>query len=434
MGHAETVIGFLGALAGLAAGWWIQSDHGTLHRHRSTGRETRNLLALTVGIFAVGPILTAVARSPTGPLALLRDVVLNPLPTLGQLEQNCGATVDGTAWRSGGTGFAGPLGLALAVVPVLLLLICADGMRRGRRLAWRITIGVQLAVTALSAVYLALFARIPHYPRGRTRPRWVRDSSTSCPLVAVPLLLAVLLWANRRQFRVETVAGGRRKLAVVVAGAWAALAGGYTVAWLARRRNGARRRPVWACWPNCPGSTCRCPSPASTTGSSQDRQRSRPSCLPIPGPSSGLWRWPASGRCSWGGTTVPMPALRTGTWPAAWCDEGGDSLSWMALWEPNRYWFTPGLDAGVAYQQHGSVALTLAGPFGDAALAGGTAAGFMRYCGEQALVPGFYSCNDGLWPLLSAGGSAGWRWRRRPGCRSGSLNSRARNGRTSGRR
>ncbi|MGZ4662830.1 MAG: rhomboid family intramembrane serine protease, partial [Arthrobacter sp.] len=131
VGHAETVVGLMGALAGLGAGWWIQSEKGTFHRHRSTGRERRNLLALTVGIFAVGPILTAAVRSPTGPLALLRDVVLNPLPTLNQLEENCGGTVDATCLEVGRAGFAGPLGFALAVVPVVLLLICADGMRRG---------------------------------------------------------------------------------------------------------------------------------------------------------------------------------------------------------------------------------------------------------------------------------------------------------------
>lgn len=97
-----------------------------------------------MAIFAVGPILTAAVRTPTGPLALLRDVVLNPLPTLNQLEQNCGGTVDVNCLEAGRAGFAGPLGLALAVVPVVLLLICADGMRHGRRLALRIAILVQL--------------------------------------------------------------------------------------------------------------------------------------------------------------------------------------------------------------------------------------------------------------------------------------------------
>jgi len=84
--------------------------------------------------------------------------------------------------------------------------------------------------------------------------------------------------------------------------------------------------------------------------------------------------------------------------------QGGDSLSWMALWEPNKYWFTPDRRGGVAYQQHGNVALTLAGPFGPAAFREETAAGFMRYCAEHALIPCFYSCTAGLWPMLRARG------------------------------
>ena len=54
--------------------------------------------------------------------------------------------------------------------------------------------------------------------------------------------------------------------------------------------------------------------------------------------------------------------------------QGGDSLSWMALWEPNKYWFAPDGRGGVAYQLHGNVALTLAGPFGPAAFREDTAA------------------------------------------------------------
>ena len=76
----------------------------------------------------------------------------------------------------------------------------------------------------------------------------------------------------------------------------------------------------------------------------------------------------------------------------------------MALWEPNKYWFTPDRRGGVAYQQHGNVALTLAGPFGSAARHEETAAGFMRYCAEHALIPCFYSCTAELWPMLRARG------------------------------
>lgn len=403
VGHPETVVGFLGALAGLASGWWIQSDQGTLHRHRSTGRETRNLLALIVGIFAVGPILTAAVRSPTGPLALLRDVVLNPLPTLSQLEQNCGGTVDVSCLEIGRTGFAGPLGLALAVVPVLLLLICADGLRRGRRLAWRITIGVQLAVTALSAVYLTLFARIPHYP---SRPRTAVMGSGFVhvlPLVAVPLLLIVLLWVNRRQFRVETSVRGRRRLTLVLTGTWLALAGTYTFAWLGAggidRDGGLTGLAAELARQYLP-----VPIPSLYTRVFQDRQ------------SVEAFLFAYSGIAFWAVALVGVWVVLLGRHLGAGAGieerdvarrlvrRGGDSLSWMALWEPNKYWFTPARDAGVAYQQHGSVALTLGGPFGDPARRDEAAAGFLSYCAEHALVPCFYSCTDGLWPLLRSRG------------------------------
>ena len=76
--------------------------------------------------------------------------------------------------------------------------------------------------------------------------------------------------------------------------------------------------------------------------------------------------------------------------------QGGDSLSWMALWEPNKYWFAPEGRGGVAYQQHGNVALTLAGPFGPAAFHEETAAGFIRYCANtpssRASTPAQTSC------------------------------------------
>ncbi|MGY4540328.1 phosphatidylglycerol lysyltransferase [Arthrobacter sp. UYNi723] len=399
VGHAETVIGLVGAAVGLAASWWNQGDHGQLHPPRSSGRETRNLLALTVAVFAVGPILTAVARTPTGPLALLRDVVLNPMPTLGQLEANCGATVEASCLEVGRTGFAGPFGLALAVVPVVLLLICADGMRRGRRMALRITLALQLAVTAMAAVYLALFALIPHYS---ARPHTAAMGSGFAhilPLVIVPLLLAVLLWANRRQFRVETIPAARRRLLAVVGGVWLLLAASYALAWFAA---GGMTRD------------------GGLLGLLAELSRQY---LPVPLPN--LYHRVFAERYGleslifgYSGPVFWLVAL-AGVWSVLLgrhhgsdsghddraaarklLHEGGDSLSWMALWEPNRYWFSPDARGAVAYQLHGSVALTLAGPFGAADSRQRTAEGFLSYCGNRALIPAFYSCDDTLWPLL----------------------------------
>lgn len=399
VGHPETVIGLLGALLGLTAGWWIQGEHGSLHRHRSTGRETRNLLALMVAIFAVGPILTAVARTPTGPLALLRDVVLNPLPTLSQLEFNCGATVEASCLEAGRPGFAGPLGLALAVVPVVLLLICADGMRRGRRMALRITLAIQVAVTAMAAVYLALFALIPHYP---SRPHTAAMGSGFAhilPLVTVPLLLTAVLWANRRQFRVETAPAARRALLGVLGGLWLLLAGAYSVAWLGAGGIARDGGPLGLV-AELARQYLPVPIPNLYRRVFADRDGAESFIFAYSGPVfwvialAGVWLVLLGRHHGSDAGTADRAKVRR------LLHEGGDSLSWMALWEPNTYWFSPDGRGAVAYQRHGSVALTLAGPFGAPAAQAGTAEGFLTHCTRNALIPAFYSCDGTLWPLL----------------------------------
>ncbi|WP_091323734.1 bifunctional lysylphosphatidylglycerol flippase/synthetase MprF [Arthrobacter sp. cf158] len=403
VGHAETVVGFLGALIGLAAGWWMQSSKGHLHLHRSTGREVRNLLSLTMAIFAVGPIVTAAAKSPSGPLALLRDVILNPLPTLTQLESNCGGTIDVTCLEVGRQGYTGPFGLALAVVPVVLLLICADGMRRGRRLALGIAIGVQLVVVGLSTIYLGLFAGMPR-PQGRPHVGMLNSAVVHLiPLVVVPLVLAVLLFVYRGHFRVVSSDRLRRRVFWLVGLTGLTLGLIYTAVWLA---SGGMDRD------------------GGLLGLAAELARQY---LPVPLP--GVYRKVFADRdvlevflFSYSGTVFWLVAL-VGVWillirghhsggldhqsrerARTLVKSGGDSLSWMALWEPNKYWFNTEGTGGVAYQQHGHVALTLAGPFGAAEHRGHTASGFLDYCTRHALTPCLYSCTDELWPMLQPRG------------------------------
>lgn len=402
VGHAETVIGLLGAVLGLLAGWWIQGDEGRLHRHRSTGRETRNLLALMVAVFAVGPILTGIARAPRGPLALLRDVVLNPLPTLNQLAVHCGDTVDGSCLEAGRTGLAGPIGLALAIVPVVLLLICADGMRRGRRLALTIAMAIQVAVSALAAIYLALFALVPQ-PHGPSTPPLGSAFAHVLPLVVVPSLLALVLWLNRRHFRVQTTPAARRTLGAVLAGTWLVLAGAYSVAWL------------WAGGPNRNGGL---------SGLFVELARQY---VPVPIPQR--YQQIFVGRDSieatlfaYSGPLFWIIALATVWWALLGghhshdsgrqdrlqardlLHRGGGPLSWMALWEPNSYWFSADGRGAVAYQRHGSVALTLGCAFGPLENRSAVTEGFLGHCGTHALVPALYSCDDTLWPMLQERG------------------------------
>jgi lysylphosphatidylglycerol synthetase-like protein (DUF2156 family) len=275
-------------------------------------------------------------------------------------------------------------------------------MRRGRRLALGIAIGVQLVVVALSTVYLGLFASMP-LPPGRQAATLNPAVAHLIPLVLVPLILAALLFAYRGHFRVESSARLRRRVFWLVGLTGGTLALAYTAVWLA---SGGMTRD------------------GGLLGLGAELARQY---LPVPLPS--VYRKVFAERdavevflFSYSGTFFWLVAL-VGVWlllirghHAAGLDHlgrdrarelvkaGGDSLSWMALWEPNKYWFTPGGTGGLAYQQHGHVALTLAGPVGPAEHHAETARGFLEYCSQHALIPCLYSCTDELWPMLQARG------------------------------
>ena len=79
--------------------------------------------------------------------------------------------------------------------------------------------------------------------------------------------------------------------------------------------------------------------------------------------------------------------------------QGGGSLSWMALWPNNRYWFNDAETAGIAYQIHYNVALTVGGPFGypRTSIAPLAVTGVLR---RTVARPCWYSVTDEHWPLL----------------------------------
>ncbi len=405
VGHAETVLILAGALAGVAVGRWAATDTTDVRFHRSTAREVRNMLSIVVAVFAVGPVFAAVAKSPSGPLSIVRDIVLNPVPTVNELQNSCGSAVDATclqlAQTSGGLG--GTLTLGLAVVPALLLLVCAEGLRRGHRLAVWIVIGMQTLIAALSFIYLSLLARIPRYLPHAPTTMLGSGVAHFLPVALTPLLIAVVLFLYRRRFSVFTSRQVWRRLLLLIVLTGLILTGGYSAAWIGggglERPGGLR--PLLA----------------------ELARQYLP--LPVPGQLAEVFahRDPLEsllfhlcGPLFW--TVVLLAVLsaflvqgRRGQREEGAVDRarrlvriGGDSLSWMALWRNNEYWFTPDGKAGIAYQEHGTVALTVAGPFGEPAVQRRAVEGFLDYCAERALTPCFYSVTGDLWPQLRVEG------------------------------
>ncbi|MFC9352349.1 bifunctional lysylphosphatidylglycerol flippase/synthetase MprF [Arthrobacter sp. NPDC057013] len=406
VGHPQSLDAFLGLLCGLALGQFMhrhmtRASRLSAHFTRSSSRETRALLSMAVAVFAAGPAMAALAQAPSGPLAVLRDLIVNPVPTIGQLQANCRAAIDlSCAQVIHSPGLNGPGGVALSLVPFLMLLVCAEGLRRGSRLALWLTIGVHLVIAVLSALHLQLFSLFGTYMRTGGRVLSVDSAIVEVlPVVLVPFFIAALLFASRRHFIVDPDPVLRHRTLVLLPSLFAVFVLGYVIAWFAED-NYHRRAGLLALVTTLPRMFL--PYPFSF--------RYSVSVYPHGFFSTLLF--------SFGGAAFWLVAmfsvlglfLSRGLRDARQDSDralakdlvrvGGGSLSWMALWPNNRYWFNDAGTAGIAYQVHFNVAVTVGGPFGDPADAYAAAEEFTRFCAAQSLAPCWYSVADDQWGHL----------------------------------
>jgi lysylphosphatidylglycerol synthetase-like protein (DUF2156 family) len=393
VGHAPALNTFLGVLAGFALGSIMHPAPVSAPRFRS--RETRALLSMMVAVFAAGPAVAAVAQAPAGPLTPLGDMIVNPLPTTGQLRASCHAAVGmncGEVMHS--AGLRGPGGLLLSLTPLLMLLVCAEGLRIGNRLALWVTVGVHLVIGVLSAFHLQMFSLFGTHMRtdGRTVPV-AAGTIEVLPVVLVPFVIVAALLANRRHFIVDPDPVLRRRTAVLLPSLLAIFVLAYVIAWFAEE-NYRRKAGLLALPATVPRMFL--PYPFSFRYSVSVHPHGHFSTL--------IFSY--GGAVFWLTCVVSMLLLfhsrtlritRESDLAAAreLVRYGGTTLSWMALWPNNSYWFNNSRTAGVAYRVHSNVALTLGGPFGHPGDAAGAAVEFTRFCASQSLTPCWYSVTDG---------------------------------------
>lgn len=401
IGHPQNLSSLLGVVCGLGIGAAMSGRPSGGHFVQSTSREVRALLSMVVAVFAAGPVLASLARAPSGPLAVLRNLVVNPIPTINDLQANCSAAVDLSCPQViHSAGLRGPGGEALSLVPLVLLLVCAEGLRRGNRVALWVAMSVQLVIGVLSAIYLQLFAQFGTSLRSGSRILSV-DSGIAevLPVVLVPLLIAASLFVARRHFNVDAdPVLGRRSL-FLLASVFAVFVTGYVVAWFAED-NYYHRAGLFALLATLPKMFL--PYPFSF--------RYSVSVYP-----HGVWSpliFSYGGAVFWLICLISILAMFVSrhlrelradsgiSLARRLVQQGGGSLSWMALWPNNRYWFNEAETVGIAYQIHYNVALTVSGPFGDSGHFEKAIEAFTAFCAEQSLSPCWYSVTDEHWSLL----------------------------------
>jgi lysylphosphatidylglycerol synthetase-like protein (DUF2156 family) len=307
--------------------------------------ERRVLVALVVAASALGPLIAAWAQSRVGPLSVLRFVFAAPPPNAGTVRQICAAALDPRDLRECAELQArlrfsevGPA--LLSVMPVVLLLIAAEGLRRGRRAAWGLAVGLNLGLAALALVLMTTHAQqrivlgAVVLDAGVHARAWI---SILLPLVQ-PLLVVVLLVTTRTGFDVRAPRGTYRALLRAVVAALVLAAAAYVSLGLMLRDD---FDPVPGVVDLLGALPSRLVPPGYLVGVA-------PGFLPVGWAATMLYEW--IGPAVW--LVLAVAALRTFLRSRPGSAESdlvrvrallgagaGGSLQYMATWPGHAYWF-----------------------------------------------------------------------------------------------
>ncbi|WP_344324646.1 bifunctional lysylphosphatidylglycerol flippase/synthetase MprF, partial [Kitasatospora putterlickiae] len=394
VGHLQSVQRFAGVLAGLVAGALLTRRRPHLRSHRSSHTETRVLVALCLVAAALGPMIASLYDNATGPFNTFSEIYLSHRLTPEEVADFCATSArDCARAHAVERIFDTPARLMAALIPALLLVL-AEGLRRGLRLAWRITVGTEL---------LWIFMLLWLFKETGTRTGGVVQYFVEALLL--PLVTGGLLLATRKRFPLRLPRAVFGRPAAVVGGALLLACAAYTglgVLVAGQFEPGATFRGLVA------GLPAQFLPPAYN-----DLLPDYPIAV---GPFARVLET-YCGLAFWVVALVTLlvvfrrPVVHVDAEAAERArtlltEHGGGTLSFLTTWDGNHYWFDEEGRAAVAYRVLNTVALTTGDPFGDPRARARAVAGFARYCDARGWTPCFYSVTP---ETRAAAGQLGWR-------------------------
>ncbi|WP_146359627.1 bifunctional lysylphosphatidylglycerol flippase/synthetase MprF [Arthrobacter yangruifuii] len=382
-----TVLG--AAAAGALAGPYLAGRRPSLPRRLVTSRhEARVLVALIVLASAAGPVISALSSHAVGPLSVLRYLVTDvEVRTPAELAQLCAEESHARCVAAGIQLRAGPAAFFLATLPLVLLAVFSEGLRRGRRFAWLAALVLQGAMTVLAAIRVVRLLSGDDPPA--LTPGTGRYIAFLLPM-AVPLAVLLLLAFTRRFFPVSAPAGTYRRLAGAVTLAAVVLAAVYLGAGLLNRNGFSPAATPGLLAADLPGRFLPVLEVSYTAPGLVPENL--PAVLLYEGVGVVFWIFV----CVLLLRSFLVPPYGPGTADADRAamllrTQGGSTMAWMTLWQGNNYWFSPSGNSYVAYRMDLGVALTVGEPVGPREELGRTVEGFAAFCTANGMTTCFYS-------------------------------------------
>lgn len=404
-GQPSDLFRVMAAIAGLLLGFLLKRVRPGMRWSRSSHHEARSLLAAALMITAVGPfvsIFTPVRYGPLHPLGLLFRTTLPRLTTvthqcIGHLSSyECVHDLALARLNS-----VGPV--LLAPLPLIVLMVAALGILRGRRSAAWVAIAVNLLLAMLAAFY---YGFLPVFGSDEV----IADNASGVESIArlsvsvfLPLGIAVLVAANLRHLTVRMPPLLATRVVVTVVGAFLALSAVYVSTGLLLRE---QFHPV----ATFGRLVMDLPERFIPIGFLRLEQLT---FVPI-GPGMRIvYQW--IGPIFWIivlAAVIPLvfsernqSSFEDRDRVLAILATGSGTLGQMTTWNGNSYWFDPSGRVAIAYRVYSGVAITTSDPIGPPKDFEGAVRGFSTFCDDNGWVPVFYSVHESLRPLFE---SMGW--------------------------
>lgn len=398
---SDSVFRFIAGLVGLVGGIVLSGRTARGSWHRSSYREVRTLVAAIVAATGLGPIIVLVSGSLAAPLGL---VVAGFAPSSdADLSATCIDDMTADCLRQADaliTGGPGPF--LVSMVPLILTLLAAWGLRTGRRAAWMLGLGANIAVAILTGVSLGITEILDPQALDIVG---IEFTILSMLALAVPLAVVALLVITRRRFSVRAPRTAAIRYGLTVVGGFIVLAAAYVVTGLVDGDDYLEGPPTLAALlrdvlrPFLPSGFL----PAVTVDA-----------IPVDGAALFVYQW--IGVAFWALFIVATIQLYRATHlERDSVDEerfrdllkagGGGTLGFMGTWPGNSYWFTEDGTGAVAYRVINRIALTTSDPVCAPGEERAIVAGFVEYCEKQGWSACFYSFHERFLPIFE---SFGW--------------------------
>lgn len=380
------------AVVGLVLGQVLVHRRPTLTWPRSSHHEARSLASAVVAVTAVGPVVALLGPHGYGVLRPLGFLFRDPLPSRAALAERCGVLRPAVrcARQLALARLNSPGAVVLSPLPLLVLLVAAVAMWRGRRIAALAAIAVEGVLAVLAGIYYGLLPTLVDADQ-LVAPGTRGPTLQGVLAMLVPLGAAITVAVTLRHFDVAPSRRALTGLLVASGGTFVVLSALYV------GLGSTVLRAQFSPRPSLTDLLVELPERFVPVGFLRER---RPDFVPVGPEAHLLWGW--IGPITWAVVLIGLLVAAAGSADAARSGElerlrgllrigSTGSLGHMATWPGTRTWFSPDGRHAVAYRENSGVAIALGEPIGPPGGAAEAARAFAVDCDDRGVTPAFYA-------------------------------------------